>query len=417
MKNIRVGYASSIVGLPYSGFKSLRLKNLEEEAFYEIVEKNLDSLERIIDYNISRSIDVFRISSDLIPLASHRDCNFNWQDSFKDRWETIGTKLARNKIRISMHPGQYTVLNSKDPDVVRSAIRDLSYHRQVLDLLGTDSSSKIVIHIGGVYGNKSEAIERFKKNYRNLDPAIKSRLVIENDDKSYGFMEAWKLAMEEGIPLIYDNLHDAINKDNKNSPRENIILASKTFKDRDGRQKIHYSQNGLGRLGSHSQTINLEKFSDFYSNIKDLNLDIMLEVKDKNLSAVKVKNFIEGDSIKLLEEEWARYKYSVLEHSPKLYQELREFLKDKNNYRPVEFYGLIDRALAQEVTMGRSVNALEHVVGYFKDMDPGERKKYETYLDRYKKGSYSIWPLKKYIYSLAEKYEEDYLLKSLYFHI
>ena len=81
-----------------------------------------------------------------------------------------------------MHPGQYTVLNSLSESVVENAVDDLKYHAYFLDCLGMDESCKIVQHIGGVYGDKKQAINRFIVNYKRLDESIKKRLIIENDD-------------------------------------------------------------------------------------------------------------------------------------------------------------------------------------------------------------------------------------------
>jgi len=96
------------------------------------------------------------------------------------------TRMHRNpNIRGSMHPGQYTVLNSPNEEVVEKSIMDLEYHCKFLDSLGVDYSNKIILHVGGVYGDKISAMERFKHNFNRLSNSLKKRLVIENDDKSY----------------------------------------------------------------------------------------------------------------------------------------------------------------------------------------------------------------------------------------
>lgn len=413
---MKIGYASLTTGIPNTDFKSLRLQNLTKENFNNILGHNLKSLSNIMDYNIKNNIKHFRISSDIVPFGSHKEMNFNWQKEFKPILDAIGKKVDKGDMRISMHPGQYTVLNSKDKKIVGRAIEDLRYHTDFLNSLNRDTSNKIILHIGGVYGDKESAMRRFCENYRTLDDDIKSRLIIENDDTSYTFSEVMKIGLGENIPVVYDNLHNNINNDNKNTHRENIILASKTWESLDGIPKIHYSQQDKGkRVGSHSETIDLEDFKEFHGDIKDLDIDIMLEVKDKNLSTIKVNNLIYGDNIKLLEEEWAKYKYLVLEHSPKVHDEIRSLLKDKSSYPVIEFYSLIDKALGEDVQFGRSINALDHVYGYFKDLTEKEEKKYTSYLKNYESGSYTINPLKRNLYSLAEKYKLSYLLNSYYF--
>ena len=157
-------------------------------------------------------------------------------------------------------------------------------------------------------------------------------------------------------------------------------------------------------------------FNEFLNAIPDV--DIMLEVKDKNLSAVKVNNLIDGNKkISNLEKEWARYKYNILEHDPNHYQEIRSLLKVKEGYPVIEFYALIDQALTIEPSQGMQINAASHVWGYFKDeATENEKKKYASYIGSFKKGTYSIKAVKNLLLKMAVKYENAYLLNSYYFH-
>ncbi len=140
----------------------------------------------------------------------------------------------------------------------------------------------------------------------------------------------------------------------------------------DGPQKLHYSQQDPGkRPGSHSATLNADEFVRFCDILPNRNVDIMAEVKDKNLSAVKCINAVSPPDIQKLERERARYKYLVLEHSPKGYHGIRELLKDKSAYPVLEFYRLIDDALSSPVTHGNAMNAAQHVWGHLKNACPG----------------------------------------------
>lgn len=143
----------------------------------------------------------------------------------------------------------------------------------------------------------------------------------------------------------------------------------------------------------------------------------MLEVKDKNLSTVKVKKYLQDDKIKSLELEWSKYKYNVLEHSPVIYNQIRDLLKDKSSYPVIEFYDLIDSALQVEINVNNGINAAEHVWGYFKDLArEKEKKKFFSYLNSYEKGSFSVKAVKGLLEKMALKYHEDYLLSSYYFY-
>ena len=283
-----IGYACLTVGVLNTDQKTCRQKNASEEKLLEIINHNLDSLENIIDYNISENIRLFRISSDIIPFGSSPVNTVKWWEVFQLKFLKIGDKIKDNNIRVSMHPGQYTVLNSPHNDVVRRAVEDLEYHTLFLNSLGLNGEHKIILHIGGVYGNKPEAIERFKMIYRNLSDSIKQRLVLENDDKCYNIGDLIKIGEELKAPIVFDNLHNSVNPSQENKPEETWIKeCNKTWKGKDGRQKIHYSQQALGKkAGSHSLSIKLDEFMDFYKKVDGDNLDIMLEVKDKNISAV-----------------------------------------------------------------------------------------------------------------------------------
>lgn len=415
---MNIGYACLTLGVRDTNFKTCTLKNVNEENLIKIIRHNLKTLENIVDYNIENKVKLFRISSDIIPFGSSDVNTIAWWDMFKDEFEIIGDKIKKSNMRVSMHPGQYTVLNSNNPDVVKRAIEDLEYHTKFLDSLGVDKKNKIILHIGGVYGDKKSAIERFIKNYRLLDVKIKDRLVIENDDKSYNIEDVLEISEILNIPVVYDNLHNEIlSADPSKSDIYYIEKARNTWGKEDGRQKTHYSQqNPEKRPGSHSVTIDIEEFSHYIDDLPDI--DIMFEVKDKNLSTMKAINYLNSERhIKNLELEWSKYKYNILEHSPVIYGEIRNLLKEKDSYPILEFYALIDKALNIDVEIGNSLNAIEHVWGYFKDRAiEKEKKKYNSYLERYKKGNFSIKAVKKLLLKMAVKYNEEYLLSSYYFH-
>ena len=324
-------------------------------------------------------------------------------------------------MRVSMHPGQYTILNSPREDVVARAVQDLSYHARFLDSLGTGKQNKIVLHIGGVYGEKDVSSLRFAEAYKCLDDSIKDRLVLENDGASYNISDVLQIARTVGAPVIFDNLHHAINPcGEQGSERDWIVACRDTWKSADGKQKIHYSQQAIGkRPGAHCDSIRIDEFLTFYDSISDENPDIMLEVKDKNLSAVKCINCT-GDSHKLarLELDWSRYKYLILEKAPAVYQQIRELLKDRNTYPAIEFYHLIETAMNETPAPGSAENAALHVWGYFKKHASGsEKKQFADRLARFCRGETGIAPVKSCLLTLSRKYEQKYLLDSLYFYL
>jgi UV DNA damage endonuclease len=265
------------------------LASATHERLIEIVKTNLAALNGILDYNAQNKIRMFRISSDIIPFGSNKAITFPWQTLFAKEFQALGKKARAYDVRLSMHPGQYTVLNSPHAHVVENAIRDLEHHCDVLDALKMDSTCKIILHIGGIYGDKPAAIERFKDQYTKLQRRIKQRLIIENDDTCYNAEDVLSIGQELSIPVVFDTLHHAINPSpTVKTPIAWIADCAKTWQTHDGAQKIHYSQQAHDkRPGSHSETIDLTTFLKFFKTLPSHNLDIMLEVKDKNISALK----------------------------------------------------------------------------------------------------------------------------------
>ncbi len=420
---MKIGYPCIIYGLSGYNLRGCVLANATPEKIREIAEHNLRILSKMIDFNINNKISLFRISSDIIPFASHPVNTLKWWDEFEDQLSDIGKKIISAKMRVSMHPGQYTVINSPNSLVVERAISDLEYHARFLDSLGVDISNKIIIHIGGVYGEKEASIERFKETYSNLSEKIKNRLIIENDERNYTVEEVLDIGESLGIPVVFDILHHRLNPSENNISETTLIeRCNKTWASSDGRQKIHYSQqDAKSRPGAHSKTITVKEFIDFVNNIDTSNLDIMLEVKDKNISAVKCINSIsqaiqESKNRQIIEKEWARYKYLVLSHSHKIYLKIRELLRDNKIISALDFYEIVDQGLMNTPLKSDEINAAQHVWGYFKkNATEGEKVKMNKLISEYSNDKININSIKRFLYKLAYKYDILYLKDNYYF--
>ncbi|MDR3647396.1 MAG: UV DNA damage repair endonuclease UvsE [Candidatus Babeliales bacterium] len=284
---MKIGYPCINNSIEQKPNKTFRLNSYSKELFKETVESNLKGLYKILEYNYEHGLLFLRISSDTIPFASHPVLNVDWIEEFKETLQTIGNFIKKNNFRISMHPDQFIVLNSPTESVVKNSIAELKYHANFLDSLGLDNTAKIQIHVGGVYGNKQEAIERFVEVYNRLDPIIKKRLVIENDDKSYSLSDVYKIYTKCGIPIIFDTLHQTCFNNGEDF-LEALKIAFSTWKIEDGIPMIDYSnQAESSRVGKHSQSIDLKDFENFITITKALDFDIMLEIKDKEISSLK----------------------------------------------------------------------------------------------------------------------------------
>ncbi len=419
---MNIGYASKTLSVPETNMRAVTKKHASEDALTSTIEHNLIALDAALDYCARNGIHLFRISSDVIPFGSSPVNRLDWTHLFAVQLAALGEKARSCNIRLSMHPGQYTVLNSPDDSVVARAVDDLAYHTAFLDSLGMEADAKIILHIGGMYGNREAALERFVQRFETLDNAVKRRLVVENDDRLFTAEDALSISRICGIPFVFDVLHHEINHvDNPKSSLELIDIARSTWKREDGAQKIHYSQQALGKKkGSHSDTISLPQFLNFASPLlQRSDLDVMLEVKDKNISAVKCLTALNPrGKMADLEREWARYKYAILEHDQAAYQEIRRLLKDKSAYPAIDFYGLVEDALAKPPSMGSAGNAIQHVWGYVSNqVNAREKAAFERLELQYEVGAATLSAVKRRLFLLSERYGQEYLTHSYYFDL
>jgi UV DNA damage endonuclease len=285
---IRLGYAGSNTELP-SASKTFRIVNYTEERMLETTRNNLQALKNILEWNISHGISVFRITSCLVPYASSTINSGSWKTTFRETFMEIGEKIIENNLAVSLHPGQYTVLNSPVESVYKTSLSDLDYHSTVFELMGLSKDSKIIVHCGGKYDDKERSLTLFFKRFEKLPGRIKDRIAIENDERVCDTEDIYRIHKDTGAPCVFDVFHNEILKNPGSfSERQIILRLRNTWGSL--RQKIHYSnQDPLKQKGAHSETVDISKFAEFYNEIKDLELDIMLEVKDKQNSVLKLR--------------------------------------------------------------------------------------------------------------------------------
>jgi len=194
-----------------------------------------------------------------------------------------------------MHPGQYTILNSPDSGILANTIKELQYHADVLDALGLDTSAKLQIHVGGVYGNKDESIGRFIERYCRLNEAIRRRLVIENDDRSYTVDDCLRIHGETGVPILFDVFHHELNF-SRVSISGALAEITKTWQRWDGIPMVDYSRHRSGGLKvGHTESIDAFHFERFLIATQSFDFDLMLEIKDKEMSAMKAVELARKD--------------------------------------------------------------------------------------------------------------------------
>ena len=413
---MKIGYACIPLTVNYKTNRSFNLKNFCYDKFVETTAENIHDLKRILQNNIDNNIFMFRISSDIIPFGSHEINNIKWWEIFRNELADIGKFILQNDIRVSMHPGQYTVLNSPTENTVANAVRDLEYHTLFLDSLGVDYSHKIVLHGGGIYGDKVAAMERFKTNFKKLSKSAQSRLILENDERSYNIQDILGLCYDLEVPAVFDNLHHKFNNCGEEDLKEIVTEVFNTWREKDGSVKLHYSDEDLDkRKGAHSKFVITKNFLSYVEELlavkpESADFDIMLEVKDKDISAIKCINSVSNNPKKsMIFDEWARYKYAVMSQNYMLYKHCSKIVKNGCSLR--DLYFSIEDALMQPADIKNFKNTAEHVWGYFKDKATEKEKKHFITLLT----TEDTVKIKENLYRLAVKYEVQYLLKSYFF--
>jgi UV DNA damage endonuclease len=254
----------------------------------EKIRANLVCLQKTLEYNVKHGLLFFRIASGIVPFASHPVNTFDWQEYYRSKFEDIGEYIGRNNFRISVHPDQFTLINSLSDDIFARSRSELQYHADLLDCLNLDCSAKIQIHVGGAYGDKPKSMSTFTDRYALLDGRIKRRLVIENDERLYTADDCLSISRQTGIPVLFDVFHHKINHTPESSA-DYFALSQATWNpQKDGLLMVDYSsQKPNGKVGQHAESIDEADFRSFLENTKGFDFDIMLEIKDKEVSALK----------------------------------------------------------------------------------------------------------------------------------
>lgn len=282
----------------YATYKKLSDDNARKIRLARVSKCNLENTLRILKNNAALNIEVYRLTSKLIPLATHKELvGWDYSNEFNEEFKRVGDYIKEKNFRVSAHPDHFTLLNSNKPEVLEASLVDLNYHVKMFEAMGlNDYKYRLVLHVGGLYGDKEKAIERFKMNFVKLPDRISKRIMLENDDKSFTVADVLGICEELSIPMVLDVHHH--NCANNGEPIEEFLpRIFDTWKQDEYPPKIHFSSpKNIKEFRSHADYIDYSEFVEFLNKAKRFNQDVdfMLEckMKDKALLelADKLKN-------------------------------------------------------------------------------------------------------------------------------
>ncbi|KAJ8695982.1 hypothetical protein PTI98_005885 [Pleurotus ostreatus] len=268
--------------------RTCRLDTIKEKGIDFVKDlgvKNVEDLLTIIEWNEANNIRFMRISSDMFPFASHsvHGYSLNYCAPLLAR---VGELASKYNHRLTTHPGQYTQLGSPKKEVIAAAVRELKYHCEMLDLMGIDKDGVMIVHGGGVYGDKEAALERIKDTVANVLPQnVRDRLVLENDEICYSASDLLPICESLLIPLVFDYHHDALNP---SLPRTEIISrANEIFRKRGIKPKQHLSEAREGAETLMEKRKHSARCKLLPEDLPD-DMDLMIEAKDKEQAVLQL---------------------------------------------------------------------------------------------------------------------------------
>lgn len=277
----RLGFFCSTADGKITTNRKFRIQSLSFLKVVDTFKRNLEDFKKLLEISRELGCGIFRLGSSFIPFASHPNFKKEWFTPIEELLRDFARCLTNFGIRITMHPGQYVVLNSPNKEVVEKSLRELEYHFWVLDCLGIGDDGVVVIHGGGVFGDKKESLKRLIKVLSKRD-WLRARLAFENDEHHYTVSDLLAIA-ELGYPLVFDLYHHKLNPSYFDP--EQII---KSWNKR--RPEFHLSSlpQRPHRLSEHGDWVDPEDFFTLVRLFNHHTYDVIVEAKQKEKAIIKL---------------------------------------------------------------------------------------------------------------------------------
>ncbi|QTL98123.1 UV DNA damage repair endonuclease UvsE [Iocasia frigidifontis] len=275
--------------VPLGKFQKLEDKDSKIYRIEKIARSNLKNTTRLLWHNIAEGFKLYRFSSQLIPLANHPAGQiWNYEKELAGEFEKIGNIIKKHNLKVSSHPGQYTVINTKSEKKFINSVRDLIYHNKVLTAMNLDGNAVMVTHVGGVYGDKKKSMERFIKNFNKLPQNVRNRLVVENDDTSYSISDVLTICKTINRPMVLDVHHHNCYNQGENL-EDYLAEIFDTWNILNRPPKVHFSSpRSKEKPLSHADYIKADDFIEFIKLASNYQFDIMIEAKKQDAAVLKL---------------------------------------------------------------------------------------------------------------------------------
>jgi UV DNA damage endonuclease len=208
------------------------------------LERSIELLHGVFDHLERIGVRMYRMSSNVIPYGTHPDLpQFDYRrqlESCADALAALGARAGHLGLRLSTHPGQYTVINGPEPGLRDRPLAELESHAALLDALGCRPDATVVVHVGGLYGDRPVALDRWCAAWERLSDGAKARIGLENDERLFGIGDVLDIARRTGVRVVYDHHHARINPTPALPPRDAIAAAFATWP-AGVRPKVHLS--------------------------------------------------------------------------------------------------------------------------------------------------------------------------------
>lgn len=281
-----VDNASPSKTMTWTSFEKLADREAAILKLERIAEENLHNTLRLLRHNRAYEVHLYRFSSKLIPLIGHGQL-VDWDPfpTLAPSFQAIGNYVREHNMRVSFHPDHFTVLSTPREEVLLSSYEDLQRHVRMLDEMGLDSRAKCNIHIGGAYGNKPAACDRFVTNFERLEPHIKQYITLENDDKTFTAQETLEVCERVNIPMVLDIHHHHVNNGGGTLGDALWERVLRTWTGQAVPPKIHVSSPKSEKdPRGHADYVDHETLLQFLRSIQLFTpeLDVMIEAKMKD---------------------------------------------------------------------------------------------------------------------------------------